>query len=150
MIVTFVCTGNTCRSPMLMFMMRQKLLKNSIFDVYCDSAGIMQQTKPLTQQTTQVLDVNCIEYADYYSKCIDKTLFEKSDLIFVMEQKQYEILASLYGANDKIMLLSHFNGGKDIFDPYGQGIEAYETLFKIFEGMLNKLTDYIMQNAITR
>ena len=38
--IIFICTGNTCRSPMAEGLFRRLLAERGIMDITCDSAGL--------------------------------------------------------------------------------------------------------------
>ena len=83
--ITFVCTGNTCRSPMLMAMFSDYARKVG-FDCVTDSAGIMGGGSPVNPKTVCVLRARGIDVGDYTSKVFDGKLAEESDFVFTMTE----------------------------------------------------------------
>lgn len=137
-----VCTGNTCRSPMLMYMLRRRLAQNGISGIDVDSAGTMDHFKPLSPYTDAVLAAHGIVHGRSFSKFCDRELFEGADVIFTVTEEHAAQLAALYGKSKKIVPLKKI-AGQDVADPYGLGQQAYDEVYAQFDGMLDKLTAYL-------
>lgn len=137
MIVTFVCTGNTCRSPMAMFLL-EDYIKGKKLDCIVDSCGTMNHEKPLNELAHIVLEENGISHSMYLSKPISKEIFDNSNYIFTMTDEHKTIIENMFGKNEKIISLKEVLG-KDIEDPYGKGYEAYKKAFEELKKVIPKI-----------
>lgn len=140
--IVFVCTGNTCRSPMLKFMFEDYLARNNIKDITVASAGTMQHEKPMSQDTVSVLDAHGIPHGENISVfCSDKVL-DGSDFVFTMTRERAEFLVDLYGERYLVVPIADILGA-EIPDPYGNGFAAYEQVYRLFEVALPKIYAYL-------
>lgn len=117
-------------------------MQNKGIKVDVDSCGLLDIKKQINPNTEEVLKENGIPYKANTSKICTKELIENNDFIFTMTDKQQEVLIKLFGNEKKIISLSKFNG-EDVFDPHGLGVEAYREVYKMFNGLLGKLSDFI-------
>lgn len=115
--VLFICTGNTCRSPMAMFLFNQKASKGFV----ADSAGLnVHKFDKIAQNSVWALKQFGIENATYNSKQLNKKMFDEANLVVVMTSGQKSFLPK-----DK-KVVSYFDlTGQDVLDPYGQDEQAY-------------------------
>ena len=91
--ILFVCTGNTCRSPMAKVMLedmiaRDPSLKQAAIEV--DSAGVFAGKKPATQYTREVAGDYGLDLTTHQSKPLHIVLVDWADLVLVMEQDNME------------------------------------------------------------
>ena len=69
--IIFVCTGNTCRSPMIEQILKHKLKLNNIKGVTVTSAGIMADPNTYTNTNTiKALENMGIHYENMYRKIV--------------------------------------------------------------------------------
>jgi protein-tyrosine-phosphatase len=144
--ILFVCTGNTCRSPMAAAYFK-KILKNKDFFIKVYSGGIISGNKPISLQTKKVLIDNDIPLNINYSQEVTKQIIDKADLIIVMTKfHKIKLNRKFPGCESKIKLLMDFsnsNKNKDIPNPYGKSIEAYQKVFLLMKSPLNNLLTWI-------
>lgn len=140
----FVCTGNMCRSPMAMFMLRAELSSRKVNGIEVDSAGTMRHEKPMTPLAKSVLDKHKVAREEYISKFADKPLYDGSDYIFVMTEAHKIMLSALYGRSEKVLQLSDFLG-HEVADPYGLGEDAYETAYQDLETAIPQIADFLQK-----
>ncbi len=142
--ILFVCTGNTCRSPMAV-MLFDKIATEQGLDVRLESAGLFAiEGESASSQAINALKAYDIDLSPHRSKAITAELLEKSDLILTMTEA-HKMLIIPY-APDKVYTLLEYIGTKgDIPDPYGGGARKYlecaEKLFCSLNSLAEKLKD---------
>ena len=126
--ILFICTGNTCRSPMAEGFMKDIAEKKGI-DVKVSSAGVFAFDGQLvSKEAVEVMKSEGIDISDHRAKTVNKTLLESADLILTMSSShKRELLRKFDFIKNKVYTLKEYVYGseEDIQDPFGQGIKAY-------------------------
>lgn len=136
--VLFVCTGNTCRSPMAEAIARDMDMERHSFR----SAGIYaMEGHCASTYAMQVLADNNIKHNHASSRTTEEAV-EWADLILTMTRAHKQMLKDLYGfAGHKIFTLKEYAGGEgDIHDPYGGTKADYEETFAELRRLLHELS----------
>lgn len=127
--VLFVCTGNTCRSPMAEAILKSKNLPG----VEVKSAGVYaMEGGPASVNAHRVLEENDIEH-NHRSAALKREDMEWAALILTMTSSHKALILSQYPqAADKIFTLKEFadeTGNLDVTDPYGGDERVYRESF---------------------
>ena len=134
MMILFVCTGNTCRSPMAegiarrILAQRLQCLPEQLEDhgVIIASAGVAAMMGGrASRESVQVLADMGLNIGDHETQPLSEPLVRHADLIFAMSRAHREaIVAQWPSAAERTRLLSR--DGSDIFDPIGGPLERYQ------------------------
>lgn len=131
--VLFVCTGNTCRSPIAAGIFNNLLREKHIRNVVAESAGTMamdgMSVSPLAAIIAGRHGVNVRRHR---ARALTKELVDRADLVLTMTGQQwYEVTE--FAPREKVAILSKFGtpgkAGRDISDPHGGTQETYEEIF---------------------
>lgn len=128
--VLIVCTGNVCRSPMAMGLLRQRLAQDGLdSQVSVSSAGVYGlDGSAASRPGVDVLAERGIDISEHRARTIDQKEVAQADLVLVMEEAQRRTLFYTYPEQlHKIFLISEMSGDyRDIKDPYRRPKEEYE------------------------
>jgi len=127
--VVFVCTGNTCRSPVAAALLHKRLIND--VDWVVTSAGIRATDGELAAPySIQLMAERGIDLSNHRSHAFDFSLIGPSTLVLCMEQAQVDWIKKHHtGRCENIFTLSEMsNRLMDVIDPYGGTLEMYRQM----------------------
>jgi protein-tyrosine-phosphatase/tRNA A37 threonylcarbamoyladenosine synthetase subunit TsaC/SUA5/YrdC len=149
MLILFVCTGNTCRSPLAAALCKRRLadrLECSIEDLphrgfVVASAGIAAiYGEPAAAEAVTVACELGAELNDHVSRPAAPDVLADADLIIGMTAGHLQAVEMLTGAHADVRLLC---GDADLADPIGGNLEVYQGCAGTIWQHLQKLVEYL-------
>lgn len=141
--VMFVCTGNTCRSPMASSLFTKRLNKQGRSDIQCRSAGLAaHEGMGASWNAVEVCKKYGVDLTYHCAHRLRGSDFMSTDLFVVMEQVHKDILVGA-GVNPGLVYI--LGGG--IEDPYGKDLDAFVQCRDKILASLDDLDDFLTNKA---
>jgi protein arginine phosphatase len=139
----FVCTGNTCRSPLAAAISARALKQRGWSHVRVESAGIATHPgAPASEYALLVASEEGIDLSSHQSQSITPELLDWADLILAMSPSHLLAVSEL-GAGEKAGLITDFledeGAGLAIEDPFGGEPEHYRETYRQLQHAIDAL-----------
>jgi L-threonylcarbamoyladenylate synthase len=153
-VITFICSGNICRSPMGEGILKNKISKTIYKDIVeINSAGTLNLPHtPAHILALKVSEENGVDIGDHISKHIQARIIRESNLIIAMAFDHYTYLRNNFPVfKDKIILLKQWKKtntltNPSIADPIGHNEQYFKNTFKEIANELDRVNVYIMND----
>ena len=142
--IAFICTGNTCRSPMAQFIMRDKLKRAGINNVSVKSFGLSADGSPINENAKNALKRIKIKCPKFSSKNCPKNL-KTYDAVVCMTASQKNALS---GICPHLYSFDDLCGVGDVEDPYGKDLTSYVSVAETLSYCCDKLIDYLIGSVL--
>lgn len=147
--ILFVCTGNTCRSPMAEGLFRKAAAGRD--DLAVSSAGVAAaKGSPVSRETLKALKQRGAGLDGFKSRPVSDAILAEATHVFAMTEGHLAALEARFPSHsDKFFLVREFSGitdkrqGLDVPDPIGMGQAAYDEVAKVLEAAIPAIIAYI-------
>ena len=150
--ILFVCTGNTCRSPMAEVIARDEARRRGM-DVRAYSAGLMPGSgSPAAEHARALAETHGCDLSAHRSRGLTPDLLGSCDLVLGMTRRHVDALRHATTAGTPRLVTSFLPEGDplrdaEIADPFGGDRAAYERTWSELESAIAALLDYLAATA---
>lgn len=158
--IIFVCTGNTCRSPMAEYLFRKKIADLGLTKLEISSAGLKANaTDTMNEKSAELLTAKGFDVHNFHAKNIDEKSLKESLAIVCMTDVQRDILMEmrwqvLRAAGEEEIENNVYSFselcGYEIMDPYGRDMDCYQYVFGLIDGGMSALTEKLLPETIRK
>lgn len=132
--ILFVCTGNTCRSPMAEGIFRFEMKQRGFENIMCQSAGLSPvEGAPVSENAVAVCAEIGIEISGHTARRFTPDEIDMWDIYFTMSKTHAYILAQAGVPTERLYVPSY------IEDPYGGDLEAYR---RVRDKLIDEMTKF--------
>ena len=141
--IMFICSGNTCRSPLAEGLFKKYLQENKITDIEVSSAGVGAfPGDAVSINSILVAGNRGVDISDHRARNVNPEHLITTDLFFCMSESHKSVLLR-HCDESKIIVLN-------VPDPFGRPIEVYEECAKQLESKFPQILESIQNTVFLR
>jgi protein-tyrosine-phosphatase len=147
--ILFVCSGNTCRSPLAEGIARRVLSDRIKIPIEFSSAGCSAfEGMPATQHAASVAAQHGVDLSKHRSRLLNRQSVKDADLIVTMADKHRKTVGVIDpdALSYTVKITEFCNEFGDVPDPIGGDRTEYERVYDLIErcieAMAERLDDY--------
>jgi protein-tyrosine phosphatase len=154
--VTFICSGNICRSPMAEKMFAHQISERGLSDavrVTSAGTGAWHAGEPADRRASRVLRLHGYPHTHRAAQVDDDHM--TADLVIALGRNHVRMLREMGVPDDRIRMLRSFDprsgaNALDVEGPYYGDHDEFEDVFSVIEAALPGLHDWVDEQLAAR
>ncbi len=140
--IIFLCTGNTCRSPMAAWILKNMLDEDLMLSVEVVSRGTDAASgMPMNEFAVEVLKEKGYRVGPHFSQGLTESDIKAADIIYCMEKYHLERVREM---SDKNVAKMFSPDGEEVPDPIGHQLSFYRIVREMIEHTIeNHILPYV-------
>ena len=161
-LIVFVCTGNTCRSPMAEAIFKALSAELGLTKLKIRSAGLRaKKGDTLNENSYAVLQENGLIFTDFKSAKLTDAMLKQSLAVVCMTESQKDLVMELRwnalkkAGEDLEEVENNVYSfveltGYEIMDPYGRNLDCYRYVYQLMDSGKQAVLDKLIPQEIRK